>query len=299
MEDQFIELNKQYKILAVIIVICSMFISFMESGSTDSIKDFKQFFDIHVNTNMLTSTILSPIFQFIYYLLSWNSTVLNKYDKIIGEILEKVDFVEYFYVFLILLKICIITFVNVKLFNIFFDFINLFVNKSNPMVMVAKICLMSITLYTFQLKLNSILSDYKIFLKWLFYGLIWFVVLAIAYMLFKAYLEAQEKKLKATANIQTLTSSSKIGTTEEVKLSDKVMNFVKKKVNDQFALYINVAQMLSFLFIICIVLQILFSIFNKIFRHKQKKSMYAAKDKAFINVILTGCMIPFLFSFFT
>jgi uncharacterized protein YqhQ len=157
--------------------------------------------------------------------------------------------------------------------------------------MLAKICLMSITLYMFQLKLNNILSDHKTFLKWLFYGLIWFVVLAIAYMLFKAYLEAQEKK------IPLLSRSLQI--TKEEKLSDKVMNFVKKKVNDQYALYINIAQMLSFLFIICIILQILFSIFNKLFRNKQKKSMYAAKDKVFIKLILTTCLMPFLFTFFT
>jgi hypothetical protein len=276
------------KVLSIIVVVFSVFVSFI-SGIKDSVKEFKQFFDLHVNTNIFTNILLSPCFNFLYYFLMNNADILDKYDKLTKEIVSNVKHVDYFYIFLIFFKICILIFVNGKVFNIIDNCISLFFNKSDPTKIILKILLFTSVLFFFQKGMLSLLSDYNKLLKFLIRMLITVVILGISlYMLFKF-----AKKMKKMID-EEYSEEVEIALAQQAAV-DFMKNLVENGLREIYELYKNLMMLLAFLFGLSFVLQLFFTIFNKIVRDKQTKKNYVAKDQFFIKLVYISSLIPYFF----
>lgn len=275
------------KLLSIIVVAFSVFVSFI-SGVKDSVKEFKQFFDLHVNTNIFTNILLSPCFNFLYYFLMHNADILDKYDKLTKEIVANVKHVDYFYIFLIFFKICILIFVNGKIFNIIDNCISLFFNKSDPIKIILKILLFTSILFFFQKGMISLLSDYNKLLKFLIRMLITVVILGISlFMLFKF-----AKKMKKMIDKEKEAAEVALA---QKKALEFIQNLVENGLREIYELYKNLLMLLAFLFGLSFVLQVFFTIFNKIVRDKQIKKNYVAKDQFFIKLVYISSLIPYFF----
>lgn len=275
------------KLLSIIVVAFSVFVSFI-SGVKDSVKEFKQFFDLHVNTNIFTNILLSPCFNFLYYFLMHNADILDKYDKLTKEIVANVKHVDYFYIFLIFFKICILIFVNGKIFNIIDNCISLFFNKSDPIKIILKILLFTSILFFFQKGMISLLSDYNKLLKFLIRMLITVVILGISlYMFFKF-----AKKMKKMIDKEKEAAEVALAQKEALEF---IQNLVENGLREIYELYKNLLMLLAFLFGLSFVLQVFFTIFNKIVRDKQIKKNYVAKDQFFIKLVYISSLIPYFF----
>lgn len=276
------------KLLSIIVVAFSVFVSFI-SGVKDSVKEFKQFFDLHVNTNIFTNILLAPCFNFLYYFLMHNADILDKYDKLTKEIVANVKHVDYFYIFLIFFKICILIFVNGKIFNIIDNCISLFFNKSDPTKIILKILLFTSVLFFFQKGMISLLSDYNKLLKFLIRMLITVVILGISlYMLFKF-----AKKMKKMID-EEYDEAAEVALAQKEAL-EFIQNLVENGLREIYELYKNLLMLLAFLFGLSFVLQVFFTIFNKIVRDKQIKKNYVAKDQFFIKLVYISSLIPYFF----
>lgn len=277
-------LNYYNVITAVIIIIISLCTSFLNGSGMDSVKELKKFFDLHVNTNVFTNIVISPCFTLMYKYLIGNCKIMEKFDNIVNDVVKTEKNIEYYYIFLIFLKVCALIKFNTLIYQLFSKVISLFFEETNIMLLFFKIGSLALSIHIMQSIFNTALKDFESLKSFLIKFVTIMLILLIAVVLLIKSKDKLTKKLSEKTNIDT----------EEI---DEFTNKVKIALKNMMELFFGVLQMIGILFGISCALQVFFIIYNKIFRKNSDREVYMHKDTYFVKIIYMFVSISILIYF--